>query len=87
MSNTIKAVIYTIVGVVGIIINFVFAIRLWFSGTFLPVYVGGNFILGNRIFRLFLYFVIFAVLIQLFRLTAYGYKFLNKKIHRKLKRR
>lgn len=87
MSNTIKALIYTVVGIVGILINFVFAIRLWFSGTFLPVYIGRNFILGNRVLRLFLYFVIFVLLIQMFRLTAYGYNFLNKKIHKKLRRR
>lgn len=87
MSNTSKALIYTVVGVVGILINFVFAVWLWFSGTFLPVYIEGNFILGNRIFRLFLYLVIFVLLIQMFRLTAYGYNFLIKKIHRKLRRR
>lgn len=87
MSNTIKAVIYTLVGFVASVSCGIFIIWMYLSGTFLPVYVEGNFILGNRIFRLFLYALVFAILVQCIKLTLYGYNFLIKKIRRKLKRR
>ena len=87
MRNNIKAIIYVVVGFSLTLLVGVLAFMMWLSPTFLPVYINGEFVIGNRILRIFLYLVMFAIMIGLFVLANYGLDFLIKKVRRNLRRR
>lgn len=54
------AVSYIIFGSIFFLAAVLLIVMMWLSGSFLPIYVGGQFILGNRILRYAIYaFLIF----------------------------
>ena len=86
-KNDIKAVIYAIVGIVTSMASFLGMICMYFSGTFLPVYVNDTYVVGNQIVRYELYAVLLVVGILTAILAAYGINFLSKKSHKNRRRR
>ena len=86
-KNSIKAILYTVVGFLGSIASAFLGAMMWFSSTFLPVYINGEFVLANRILRSVLYLIIAVVAVSFFALCDYGSDFLLKKVKRNLRRR
>lgn len=87
MRNTTKAVLYVFIGVVASIALIMGGVYLFLSGTFLPVYVGGTYVIGNQILRYILYAVLLVGIILSAKLADYGISYLIKRFHKKLKRR
>ena len=87
MSNNSKAVIYTILGSVICLASLIGMGTMYFSSTFLPVWVGNTYVLGNQIVRYELYLILLVFIILSVKLTDYGMKYLIKKFHKKLRRR
>ncbi len=87
MKNNIKALVYVVAGMIIVGLSAFAIVKMWLSNTFLPVYVGNNYILGMQLLRYFLYAVLFALAIAAMYLLTYGAQFLIKKLRRKLKRR
>lgn len=85
-KNIIKAMVYVVVGITGIALAILAFAAMYLSGTFLPVYVGKTFVLGNRIIRTTIYISLLVFTILSAILADYGAKFLIKKIH-KIRRR
>ena len=85
-KNDIKATIYAVGGMTVSFSALVGMIFLYFSSTFLPVYVGNTYVVGNQIVRYELYAVLFVVTILAAILAAYGINFLNKKFHKNERR-
>ena len=63
MRNTTKAVLYVFIGVFTSIALLIGVVYLLLSGTFLPVYVGKTYVIGNQILRYLLYAVLFIGII------------------------
>lgn len=87
MRNTTKAVLYVFIGVFTSIALLIGVVYLLLSGTFLPVYVGKTYVIGNQILRYLLYAVLFIGIILSAKLADYGISYLIKRFHKKLKRR
>ena len=87
MRNTTKAVLYVFIGVFTSIALLIGVVYLLLSGTFLPVYVGKTYVIGNQILRYLLYAVLFIGIILSAKLADYGMNYLIKRFHKKLKRR
>ena len=49
------AVLYVVVGFIICSTAVILAGMMWLSSSFLPIYVGGEFVLGNRILRYAIY--------------------------------
>ena len=77
-KNIVKAVIYSVIGIAIVIGAVIFLLFLRFTGSFLPVYIGGEYILRNWIIRLFLYIVTPLTIPLGYMLSWYGVKFLIK---------
>lgn len=87
MRNNLKAIIYVIVGISLSAVVGVLIFLMWQSGTFLPVYIHGEYVMGNKILRIFLYTLMFIVMVGLLALAKYGLDFLVKKARKNLRRR
>lgn len=87
MRNTTKAVVYIITGAIIFIASLIGVVFLFLSGTFLPVYVGKTYVIGNQILRYILYAVLLVGIILSAKLADYGISYLIKRFHKKLKRR
>lgn len=87
MRNTTKAVLYVFIGVFTSIALLIGVVYLLLSGTFLPVYVGKTYVIGNQILRYILYAVLLVGIILSAKLADYGISYLIKRFHKKLKRR
>lgn len=85
-KNIMKAAIYTVIGVAIVIAALVGIPAMYFSKTFIPVYISGKYVLGNQIVRYIIYLILFALVVLGIKLAAYGLDFLIKKIS-KMKRR
>ncbi len=85
-KNNIKATIYTVLGIVIAIAALIGITFLYFSGTVLPVYVAGSYILKNRIKRYVLYVALIVVAIVAAKVANYGATFLTKKFHKRKRR-
>lgn len=85
-KNNIKATIYTVLGIVIAIAALIGITFLYFSGTVLPVYVAGSYILKNRIKRYMLYVALIVVAIVAAKVANYGATFLTKKFHKRKRR-
>ncbi len=86
-KNDIKALVYVVAGIITAILSIYAMAKMWLSATFLPVYVGKNYIFGRQLLRYFLYAVLFALAIAAMYLATYGAKFLIKRLHKKIKGR
>lgn len=86
-KNNIKAVIYAVAGFIVSVSSMLGMIFMYFSGKFLPVYVKGTYVVGNRVLRLELYIILFVVTIAAGALSAYGIEFLTKKPRKNKRRR
>ena len=84
--NSIKAMAFVVVGCAGSFLSMIAIVYLYFSTTFLPVYIGKTYVIGNQLTRYALYVILAGVVILSVKLTEYGACFLIKKFH-KLKRR
>lgn len=86
-NNIKKAVVYIITGAIIFIASLIGGVFLFLSGKFLPVYVGGTYVIGNQILRYILYVVLLVGIILSAKLADYGISYLIKRFHKKLKRR
>ena len=86
-KNNVKATIYTVLGIVIAIAALIGITFLYFSGTVLPVYVAGSYILKNRIKRYVLYAILVVIIIAAVKVANYGATFLIKKFHKSRRRR
>lgn len=86
MKNNIKAMVYVIIGITVAILSVFGIVSMYFSGTFLPVYVGNVYVISNQIIRYVLYAMLTGITILSAKLADYGTKFLIKKFH-KIRRR
>ncbi len=92
IKNNVLAVIYTIIGFVGMMAAAGFGVYLYYS-TILPVRIAGTYVIGNRILRYVLYAGCIVMLAGAAWLCDYGSSYLTKKlrlqckVHRKSKRR
>lgn len=86
-KNNVKATIYTVLGIAIAIAAVVGIAFLYFSGTVLPVYIAGSYILKNQIKRYVLYATLVIVIIAAVKVADYGAKYLINKKFRKNKRR
>jgi len=87
MKNNIKAMAYVAIGITGVVLSLVGIAAMFFSGDFLPVYVGNVYVIGNRIMRWVLYALLAVITVLSAKLAEYGVNFLTKKFFRKIKRR
>lgn len=78
-KNMVKAALYILVGFVGAFAGISFIAFLYFSSTFLPVYVAGEYILGRQILRYLLYVIALMWTIASISLTNYGIEYLGRK--------
>lgn len=81
--NIIKAIIYVIVGTVLTFVSGLFALLMYFSNTFLPVYVGSTYVVGNQLLRYLLYVVLGVIFVASIALIEYAIKYLSKKVKRR----
>lgn len=70
--NTIMAAMFIIGGIVIALLTIYLAAGMWLSGTFLPVYIAGQYVIGNQIVRYMLYFLLFAVFVLAVMLILNG---------------
>lgn len=86
IKNNVLAVIYTIIGFVGMMAAAGFGVYLYYS-TILPVRIAGTYVIGNRILRYVLYAGCIVMLAGAAWLCDYGSTFLTKKLRYKVQRR
>lgn len=86
-KNIVKAVTYSVLGIIVVIGAVSFLLFLRFTGSFLPVYIGGKYIMKNRIIRLILYIVTPLTIPLGYMLSEYGTKFLIKRFLKNKRRR
>lgn len=86
MKNNVKAMMYVVTGGIVSLAAINGFVAMLLSGSFLPVYVGSTYVVGNKILRYMLYAALVVVIILSAKLAAYGMKYLNKKF-RKIRRR
>lgn len=86
-KNIVKALIYSVTGITIVIATIIFLLFLRFTGSFLPVYIGGEYIRKNWIIRLFLYIVTPLAIPLGYMLSGYGVKFLIKRFLKNRRRR
>ena len=79
MKNIIKAAVYVVLGTIGTIGSIIGIVSMYFSNTFLPVYIKDTYVIGNQIVRYELYLILFVAIILSVKLAEYGIKFLIKK--------
>jgi len=85
-KNLKKAIIIALIGVVGSISCILSITAMYMSATFLPVYIGSVYVIGNQIVRYVLYAMLLGALILSVMLANHGISFIIKKF-RKIKRR
>ena len=85
MKKKIVAAAYVVVGFLGTILGMQGIVYMYFSSTFLPVYIGSTYVVGNQVLRYGLYAVLAAIAILSCGLACYGIKFFIKRF-RKIKR-
>lgn len=86
MKNNIKAMAYVGMGFTGVLFSLTAIIAMYFSTTFLPVYIGKVYVIGNQLTRYALYAMLIVITALSAKLADYGISFFIKKI-RKIKRR
>jgi len=86
MKNSIKAMAFVVIGMAGAVASLLGMAAMYFSTTFLPVYVGTVYVIGNQLIRYALYAMLAVIFVISVRLAEYGSSFLIKKFH-KTKRR
>lgn len=86
-KNNIKAVIYAVAGFIVSVSSILGMIFMYLSGKFLPVYVKGTYVVGNRVLRWELYLILLVLAIAAGVLSAYGIDFLTKKFRKNKRRR
>lgn len=86
IKNNVLAVIYTIIGFVGMMAAAGFGVYLYYS-TILPVRIAGTYVVGNRIVRYVLYAGCIVMLAGAAWLCDYGSSYLTKKLRYKVQRR
>ena len=79
-KNMVKATVYVVEGIMLSLFSIRGIFFLYFSNTFLPVYVGKTYVIGNQILRYVLYITLAAVVVLSVKLADYGRKYLIKKI-------
>lgn len=82
-KNIFKAIIYVIVGIVLTLVSGLSALLMYFSNTFLPVYVGSTYVVGNQLLRYLLYIVLVVIFVASIALIEYAIKYLSKKVKRR----
>lgn len=86
MKNMVKAILYTAIGFLLSLAAVTGIVKLYFSGTFLPVYVGNTYVVGNQIVRYEIYALLAIVVFLSCGLIRYGINFLTRKIHKNKRR-
>lgn len=81
--NIIKAIIYVIGGTVLTFASGFLAMLMYLSNTFLPVYVGSTYVVGNQLLRYLLYLVLAVIFVASIALVEYAIKYLSKKVKRR----
>ena len=86
----IKTILKAVVAVTYIYLGIAFTVgavtlifMMYLSGTFLPVYVGKSYILGNQILRYMLYGLLGAIIFFSAKLAKYGAQYLIRKFQRR----
>lgn len=82
MKNNIKAVVYVVLGVLGMIICAISMISMYFSSTFIPVYVGKTYVISNQLIRYAVYAILIVIAVLSAMLADYGSEYLTKKFHK-----
>lgn len=82
-KNIFKAIIYVIVGIVLTLVSGLSVLLMYFSNTFLPVYVGSTYVVGNQLLRYLLYIVLVVIFVASIALIEYAIKYLSKKVKRR----
>jgi len=85
-KNLILATVYGVVGATMVICSLLGIIEMYFSSTFLPVYVSEAYVIGNQMLRYELYAVLAALIVFGAWLFFYGNDYLFKKLKKALGR-
>lgn len=80
------AICYVIVGVAMMAAALVLGVLMFLSGTFLPVYIAGTYVVGNQIVRYVLYILLAVILFFSAKLANYGAMYLTRKLRRRMGR-
>lgn len=86
MKNNIKAMVYVVVGITVATLSVFGIASMYFSETFVPVYVGNVYVISNQIVRYGIYAMLAVITILSAKLADYGTKYLIKRFH-KIRRR
>jgi len=87
MKDNIKAIAYVTGGFLTAVVSVIAIISMYFSSTFLPVYVKGTYVIGNQILRYEVYAILAAIVGFSMWVACYGGRYLIKRIHRIKRRR
>ena len=87
MRKNIETVVYKVLGFVIAGAAMLAMVLMYFSSTFLPVYIGKTYVIGNQILRYALYILLAVITYNAFMLATYGKRFLIKKFHKKRRER
>lgn len=80
------AICYVIVGVAMMVAALLLGVLMFFSRTFLPVYIAGTYVVGNQIVRYMLYILLAVILFFSAKLADYGATYLIKMLRRRMGR-
>lgn len=86
-KNYIKATIYSIGGFIIMILSMLGIEFMFFSGSFLPVYVKGTYVIGNQVLRWEIYLALLMMIIAGLKVCTYGIDFFIKKLRKNKRRR
>lgn len=85
-KRTLVAIFIVVVGVVFMATAILLGVRMYFSGTFLPVYIAGTYVVGNQIVRYMLYILLAVIFLFSARLAEIGANYLIRWLWRRMGR-
>jgi len=87
VKNRIKATIYMLQGIIIVPLSIFAVVYMYFSTSFLPVYVDNTYVLSTQILRYVIYAGVILVALFSVWLCSYGAEYLFKVFCKSLKRR
>lgn len=86
-KNMLRAIGYSMLGFIVSFAGLLGMVYMYLSNTFLPVYIKGTYVIGNRILRYELYAILFVISMASLKLSLDGIEYLIKKFQRNKRRR
>lgn len=86
-KNRIKAAIYVIQGIIIVPLSVLAVVLMYYSSTFLPVYIDNTYVLSNQVLRYTLYAALVIVALISAWLCNYGTEYLLKVFCKSLRKR